>query len=37
MRSVACATQADMDRLKTLLECRAQLKNQHLLSLVEIK
>jgi serine/threonine protein kinase len=37
MRIVTCSTQADMDRLKALLECRAQLKNHHILSLVEIK
>lgn len=37
MRVVTCATVADMERLKALLECRAQLSSQHILSLVEIK
>ena len=34
MRVVACSSQADIDRLKALLECRAQLKSHHLLTLV---
>lgn len=37
MRIVSCSSQNDLDRLKTLLESRAQIKNNHLLSLVEIK
>ncbi len=37
MRVITCASQADIDRLKALLECRAKLKNHHILSLVEIK
>jgi serine/threonine protein kinase len=37
MRVVTCATVADLERLKALLECRAQLRSQHILSLVEIK
>lgn len=37
MRVVTCATEVDMERLKALLECRAQLASQHLFSLVEIQ
>lgn len=37
MRIVSCPNQSDLERLKTLLESRAQIKNHHLLSLVEIK
>lgn len=37
MRLITCSSQGDIDRLKALLECRAQLKSHHLLSLVEIK
>jgi hypothetical protein len=37
MRIVTCTNQPDLDRLKVLLESRAQLKSPHLLSLVEIK
>jgi hypothetical protein len=37
MRVVTCATEVDMERLKALLECRAQLSSQHMFSLVEIR
>jgi serine/threonine protein kinase len=37
MRVVTCSHPADIDRLKVLLEGRAQIKNNHILSLVEIK
>ena len=37
MRLISCASQDDIDRLKALLECRAQLRSHHLLELVEIK
>ena len=37
MRVVSCASEADLERLKALLECRARLKSPHILELVEIK
>jgi hypothetical protein len=37
MRIVSCNSQSDLERFKTLLESRSQIKNHHLLSLVEIK
>lgn len=37
MRVVSCSSQADLERLKTLIENRAQIVNNHLLGLVEIK
>lgn len=37
MRVITCASQSDLERLKTLLENRAQIKSNHLLELVEIK
>jgi hypothetical protein len=37
MRVVSCGSEADMERLKVFLETRAQIRNQHILALVEIK
>ena len=37
MRQITCSSALDIERLKALLECRAQLRSHHLLSLVEIK
>lgn len=34
MRVVSCTNQVDLERFKTLLESRAQIKSHHLLSLV---
>jgi len=37
MRVVTCSNQADVDRIRVLLEERAQIKNNHIFSLVDIK